>query len=473
MSENELLLSYSVLNDAYQSGLLKQIRGQPAANTAEVASIANPDETYVPIEANASDPKLFSYAMGQDPAILMAKVTTTPGTQPSSCKYTLAAPDASCGKAWKVLSRDIVLKYNGNEVATNPYGVAQVGNMLYIIDYDSRFIYPLGVNELNGLEAGDHELAFPPFDPNTIVPPETTGAGLLANAKGQAIIAVKNGTSTDLYALYTVADLIPYPPVYSDSIMIKVSIGAYGTLSYVAKVADLGRNAQELILLQNISGQPYLFIPALGGPQLAGSTNGGYSKLDKVALNASTLQKTTALKGDTFSTPTTPPTYDIRAIAGAQRTPASNDPVYILTGSMDANYNQKWKLYRTSSNDLFGLNDVTISQAESSRKLVQVAFGDGDPGNYWDIFYEQGNVLAGDRLWFLKGSPIYITSAESYGTPDKLFDTGYGEGKIGGDNVDSVAFVAETMRQAALGVSFKRGLRGVAPTLQLVEEEEK
>jgi hypothetical protein len=471
MAEKELLMAYSVLDDGYQNGLVKQIEGENAAAAAEVVSIANPDETYVPVEANVSDPKVFSYALGQDPAILVAKVTTTPGTQPSSCKYTLAAPEAGCGKKWKVLGRDIVLKYNGVEVATNPYAVAQVGNMLYIVDYDSRYIFRLGVNELNGLPQGaDHTLVFPPFDPNVVVPPATTAAGLPANAKGQAIIAMKNGNTTSLYALYTDADITVYPPVYNASILIKVAVGPYETLTYTEKVDTLGKNAQEIIVLTTYQGTSELLIPALGGGQVAGSTNLGDSELDRVTPNVSPMSTFVLLKGD--ATPATPATYDIRAVAGSGRA-IDSDYDYILTGSMDAAYKQNWRLYKAYNSDMFSLGGKTISQAVSANLLAEVASGTGSPGDYWDILYETGSAPAGDRLWFLRGSPIYITSAKIYGFPDKTFPAGYAAGAIGGDNVDSATLVSETMKQAALGVSLKRGLRGVTPVTPPEEAEEK
>jgi hypothetical protein len=56
----------------------------------------------------------------------------------------------------------------------------------------------------------------------------------------------------------------------------------------------------------------------------------------------------------------------------------------------------------------------------------------------------------------------------------KFFDRGTGAGNIGGINVDSAVLIAETLRQVVLGVSLKRGLRGVsAPAAKAPEEEEK
>ena len=137
--KKKLLMAYSVLNEVYENGFVKQIRGSFASDRGGVLDIDNPDATYVPLHPKMMDPKLLAFAFSQDPMVLLAKLTTTAGTQPSSsCVYDLWAPDAGGGKAWKALARDVVLKdpTSGNTVLTNPYGAAQDGHMLYLIDFD-------------------------------------------------------------------------------------------------------------------------------------------------------------------------------------------------------------------------------------------------------------------------------------------------------------------------------------------------
>jgi hypothetical protein len=470
----ELLMAYSALDALYMNGLIKQIEGEPAADVTEVASITDPDETYVPLGPYDRDPKVFSFAYGQDPAILVAKAVSAAGEQPSSCKYTLAAPEAGGGKKWECLAKDIVLQRNGVDVATNPYGVAQVGNALFLIDYDSRFIYQLGVNELNDLpDKEKHELEYTPFDPNA---GGTSGAGLPALAKGQAIIAARDPAGNPfLFALYTVADITTLPyPTYSLSRLVKIAIDpVYGILSVVGTVDDLAYNAQELIYIESFAGSPGLLIPAQGGPpQYTGYTNGEDSKLQLVRPFASPMTAKDLFKGDPLALP--PTTYDIRALAA----PPDAGPyhiIYLLTGTMDTAYNQNWRLYKTSTASLNRQNVMSLSAAVAGQYITEVAGGTGSPGNYWDIYYENGtgSGSAGDRLWFLRGSPIYITAVDPYGTPNKLFDTGYAQGQIGGINVDSATLVGETMKQAAKGVSLKRGLRGIARVAPPEEAEEK
>jgi hypothetical protein len=468
---NELLMAYSVLDESYQNGLIKKIEGEPAAVVAETDSITDPDETYVPLGPNEGDPKVFSYALGREPAILVARVTTPgPGTQPSSCLYTLAAPEAGCGKAWKVLSRDVVLKSGGAEMASNPYGAAQVGNMLYIIDCDSQKITLLGVNELNGVPAGDHALSFAPFDLGP-----GSDAALPASAKGQAIITVKDGNGNPfLFALFT--DWVPGSPypTHSPSILVKIAVGPYGVLSFVEKIDTLAKNAQELIYIAAFdgTGSPGLLIPCIGGPQQQGATNLDNSKLELVRpfvtpVNPGdpTMNTKTLLKGDN-PVPETP-TWDIRAFAAAPDVVTANT-VFILTGTADASYNQNWRLYGITLTNLRNLTDKALSQATG---LFTVDEDTDSPGYYWDLYYENGTAYTGDRLWFLKGSPIVIGPVNGYSTAaKKTFDTGYAQGQIGGLNVDSATLVSETMKQAALGISLKRGLRGIAPVVPPEEE---
>jgi hypothetical protein len=476
MADNELLMAYSVLDKWYETGLIKQIQGLPAGASSEVSSIENPDETYVPLGPTEGDPKLFTYAYGQDPAILIAKVTTPgPGTQPSTGKYTLAAPDAGGGKAWKILAKDVVLQSTDSsgavtELATNPYGVAQVENKLYIVEYDTPRITILGVNELNGLPPGGHEMSYPYYNMGP-----GSDANLPANAKGQAIIAVEYDGAPYLFALYT----CPNSSVtsgYDNSILVKLSFDNYGMLDHKQTLSTLAFNAQELIYIENFDGAttavPGILIPAIGGSQNYGSTNLDQSKLQVVrpfAGSGSSMTLATLLTGD--ATPVTPATYDIKAVA-APPDIFGLSPIFILTGIMqdNVNYYQNWQLYSTTIVNLRGLNNTPLSAAG----LSPIDSGIGSPGYYWDIYYENGtgSASAGDRLWFLKGSPIVIGPAAGF-TAQKTFEAGYAAGEIGGINVDSAALVSETMKQAAKGLSLKRGLRGIAAALPEEEEEGK
>jgi hypothetical protein len=328
----------------------------------------------------------------------------------------------------------------------------------------------LGANELNDLGPGEHELELLPFDPNK----GTSGANLPADAKGQAIIALKDGAGTPfLFALYTVSDS-NYPPAYSDSILIKMSIDPLtGFLVYEEQISTLAQNAQELIYLNDLDGSPGLLIPAIGGAEQYGATNLDASKLQLVRPFANPMSFKTILQGDN-PTPTTP-TFDIKAVAAAPDS-VSSSPIFILTGSMDANGDQNWRLYATTVSLLKYMTNKALSSAVYDGLIWQSDSGLSTPGNYWDIYYENGTTpgsSAGDRLWFLRGSPIVVGAAPGFPYNPKTFPVGYAQGQIGGLCVASATLVTETVKQAVQGLSLKRGLRGIARRPRRKEAEDK
>jgi hypothetical protein len=172
---------------------------------------------------------------------------------------------------------------------------------------------------------------------------------------------------------------------------------------------------------------------------------------------------TTLIHGDPMGTGGTYSTYDFRAAAAR----FNGNEVYILNGTMNANKNQDWTRYRGDIDALLAITtNPTLTNAVDNEKLVEDSLGLNDPGNQWDVFVESGIDMTGDRLWSLLGSKIEVTGADDCGNDVKTFDQGYGAGEIDGTNVNSVAFIAETLRQAALGLSLKRGLGGgMAPVI--------
>jgi hypothetical protein len=456
-TKKALLAAYSILDELYMNGCVKQIRGRPAYDRGNVLSVSNPRATYVPLAVDMADPKLLPFAFGQDPVVLMPKVLTPVFGEPSTCKYDLWGPDARGGNAWKRLSQDVVLKYGGAVVATNPVALAQAGNKLFLADYDSKKVYIIGANELNGLSPGSHELYYAPFDLSAAEP---SGAGLPTAAKGQDIICMKGPDG----AVYVFALFIDYTPageetpvIWGNSILVMMKVNAGGTLTYITKVS-VGRNAQEIIPVVSDSTSVTLFIPCYGGTQNAGVTNGRASRIDmvKAVFAGNNMTATTLITGDDSGTAGS---QDIRSLAAR----LGGGWLYILSGTMndDAEHTQNWTIYKADLAKLLALTESkTLTQALDTYIMEVVDTGTNDPGFYWDICIEAGIDITGDRLWFLKGSSILITGAEEYNNDVKNFSPGYGVGETGGINVNCVAFIAETLRQAAIGMSAKRGLCG-------------
>jgi hypothetical protein len=464
---NKVLLTYSVLDNVYENGKVQFVEGMEDANssTPTVGTVVNPDDTGVTLATTDADPKMFSYVYNGGARMLLAKVTTTPGVIPSTCTWTLLTVPNPASGGWSTLAQDITLQYNGVNVATNPYGVAQVGEWLYIVDYDSQKIIQLGVDELKKPTTGSIlTLEKAPYDLGP-----GTAAGLSPNAKGQAIIALSDGTTNYLYALYTVTN----NPLVSQSagVLVRMTVnGTTGALTYDTQV-EVGANPQEIVPVTPDEGPTTLLIPAVGGIQKVGSTNGTASNITSVDAFATPWPATAPrlITGD--RTPRPSPAYDIHAIAAPLRG-GDEGVVYILTLEYGVGYNgTDWALYKTTVSNLLSKSQTPISSAGFTR--VEGVVGD-TAGYFWSILYENGTAAANDRLWFFRGSPLLVTPASAYLSPqpaptlaNKYFDTT----DIGGMNVDWADLTSETLSQAAAGVSLKRGFRSVIKAPKAAEEE--
>jgi hypothetical protein len=371
-----------------------------------------------------------------------------------------------------------------NDVATNPYGMAQAGNLLFIVDYDSRKVYLMGANELNRISSGNHILFYDPIDLTAAPNANPKGAGLPNTAKGQDIISMKGPDGT-IYVFALFIDNTSLAATWSTStlVMMKLVIGAdKQALEYVASAPGIGKNAQEIIPVASDDTSLTFLIPCYGGEQKDdGTTNEVESRIDKVKVSFGngSMSVTTLITGDPLPSTTDPITsptaYDIRALAAR----LGGGWLYILCGTMNADYTQNWTIYKADIAKLLAIQPppdpdtpyMTLSGAVAAKIIEDIDWGAGDPGYYWDICIESGIDITGDRLWFLKGSDIRVTGAEEYNDDVKNFNPGYGIGELGGLNVNCAAFIAETLRQAALGLSLKRGLYGsMAPIVSAASQ---
>ena len=355
---NDYRLNYTVLNTLYQSGSLQTVIGGDPGADGNLASIQDPAPTGVAIDANMPDPVVFSYLDPSGPSaalrVLLGKITTgSPPPKPSStCVYTLVAPPGPSAPwdppAQLVLATDVTLVYGGKQVATNPHGIAQAGDYIYIIDYDSQAIVRLGVNELTG--TGFLTIANEPTDlsGDLLIDPDYI-------ARGQAIIALKDGSGNDvIYALFIVSDAAETG--YKNSILVKLSVdSADGALTLEGQV-KVGLNATGIIPVDN-GAISRLLIPAIGGNQQYNAdslpSNGKNSNIMAVdPEDFSTV--VTLLTGDDKPTPpdTAPTAYDIHAVA-ASADPSPNAPAYILTLVYNQALNAaSWRLYSANLNRL-------------------------------------------------------------------------------------------------------------------------
>jgi hypothetical protein len=498
--DKELLLSFTVLNKEYQNPCLRFIRGLPDASSATpptVGTLDNPRNSCVPIRSTVADPKICSYIYNGEARFLMAKtVTPESGHDGENTTWSLlAAPTPPYG-SWAVLARNIVLQYpsrNGAPVATNPYGIAQTRGLLRMIDQASQKIYTVGTDELNDLDDNSRfTLTHEPFDVAAAIV-EAEDEPLPPNAKGQAIISIKDGNGQRyLFVLYNNFSYVKQDEevivTHEPGILVRLKVDEDGVITYYGRVT-VGKNAVEIIPVTKSNGDVYLLIPAIGGPQQGGATNGESSDLCGIAAfgDWSVGIAPRLLMGDESSDPQNP-TYDIRAVAASERV---NGIVYILTGIFNSlNYNGfAYKLYKTTVDQLLAAEEATLSEAEEDDILGIAENGsvispDGtNPYGvfFWDILYETSTDAASDtkdRLHFFKGSALQITPAAAYPSPAPtaiqppsddpapiagegyvLYPLGVRDGRIGGYNIDSVDLTAETLRQYKTDVSLKRSAR--------------
>jgi hypothetical protein len=490
--DKELLAAYTVLDAAYKNAVLRYIPGTAAGAAADLSPTAIEDPaTAVGVPSIAvgaagdPDPVLFTFTVpdaNNEPQvrILLVKVDTPVPGGSSTGRYSVLKPHEPPSGTWETLARDVYLlaKDGSTRVAGNPHALAHTPDGLYIIDYDSQKIWPLGITELDGEidpDGGsvDHELDGVPIDVGAIVP------DFPANAKGQDLVYLRDDDNDDeyLFVLYQV----PNPSVssgYDLSWLVRLKKNASGIFVYDIHT-DVGMNAQAIIPVTGSNGKS-LFVPALGGIQHDGSTNGENSTIHVAApfVAADDFEAEELVKGD--NAPSTPATFDIAAIAASV-----NGTVYILTFTFASGYSAlNWKLYKTTVDQLLDAGDTNLSVLEElpnntnpGRILTVAAQGptggiDGYGGlNYWNIVMENGSAAAGNRLWFRRDG-IQAHDANNYSASPRVFDWGLALGETGGVNINSFDLAAETIRQARAGVSSTRGFKSFKTAAAPTEEEE-
>jgi hypothetical protein len=496
------LLTYTVMEGEYQdgNGKLMNVQGSEDAVPADpsatppvagsVGTVGNPTQSAILIESDKSDPVVFSFVYTNSEGtkelrmLLVTIVTPSPPGVPSTQSFYSLLVMGPNGD-WVEHGTNVELTSGGTKVAKNPHGVAQIGNMLYIIDYDTRMIYLLDGNALYDQKGGTYAVSA--FDIGS-------EAFLPENARGQALIALNNS----LFALYlnSAADGKSHYP----GILVRVEVSGQNntTLNYSAQT-QVGRNPQMIIPINPSSGSPILLIPAIGGMQHdEGVGNYGESNITKVSpfdnwgSAATPILVSNAPSSVPIPEPNTPPavcyTLDIQAIA-ASGDPGGNEIVYILSGIYQGDWDpnppgtitKKYALWKTTVGDLNTLDpNTTVLDAYTDQKL-SLAESCEYPGYFWDIFYENKGTGQVGRLWFLRGSPIIVSEAADYGAGSIFFCRGTAAGQIGGKNVNSVDLTSEAARQVQAAVSLKRGLLAhkpairaakAAPTIAAEEEEE-
>jgi hypothetical protein len=433
----------------------------------------------VEIDPNVPDPVLFSYANTKGGKarlrVVLVKIWSKAGCD-SSCKVSVYVP--SVDGDWISKTEDVTLLYADGSPVRNPHGMADVGDKICFIDYESQKIASVTEDALES--AGD----------GTSLTAETLD---LAddldndpNARGQAIIALGDY----VYALYISANI--KATEFGPSQLVRLSVSGEGTLSYNTKTF-VGKNAQSIIpvLYNNVV---WLLIPAIGGRQLfTGATRGVDSNICVVqAIGAWPEAAEIKVTGDVYPPPAPPPVpgadpdpvpdptaFNIMAVGAGMRGNASK--LFILTQVYtDETASAEWMLYSTTVCGFMKISGTpTLSDAAGlqliDEGMVQAGSAEVENPNpppstftvyystyFWDLVYEQSHREDEDedRLWIALGSPLLVTKPNRYSSPNKPNGPFIMYYCIGGGNVNSLDIPIETMHQSIRKVSLKRGMRG-------------
>jgi hypothetical protein len=494
--KRRLLISYFGHDYQYENGALRAINGKQNANALrfKLGTIGRSKNAQLPMRPEDRNFKNFLYIYQNDIRALFGNVKTEYVEETSiiteKTTFTLYYVPKKSSREWKELARDITLLLPDGvtEVVMNPGGIAQVGDWIYLIDYDSQKIYIIGVNELNGLSDGEHhKLVRAPFDLSA------TPVGQ-PNARGMAIGAARKRAPNPeediqyLYALYN--DLQESETeAYKPSVLVRLTVDGDGDLAYDAQIDDVGLNTPEFSFVNRSSGEKHILVPAIGGMINGGFTNGYVSTIRSVpsfgdwsaVTAAELLTGVTDGAGNKF--------YDIMGISGSPR-PDDNGKVLIVTGYFNTEFytGLKWRFYETTIAKLLDAVDeeLDLESALDMGILTDLEAGEtlspGDKDKPYGVYflnglYETGASPEQDRYWIFRGTELLVTLAGAYGSPGKqgnpyrFFLRGYGVDDMGAENVQSADLVIELTRQVIAGEAYKRSISAL-PVPPPDEEEE-
>jgi hypothetical protein len=478
------LFTYTVMDGTYQKGKLMNIQGLEDAVPGNVGTLGSPKPSKVGLNPGVSNPGAFSFiyegAGNRELRLLIgepADIYTDTGSSFQVCPYTLLKMDPDL-QDWTVLARNIQFINQRNSLywATDPRGLCQIGNMLFILDYETGTIYLLEGDELNGkIQGATYTPQHPPCNVGAV-------AGLPSNAKGQALIALPHeepdgSTHYYLFALFVVGpdDAGEFQP----SILVRLEVGdPQGPSPYSLTCngqTKLGRNAQRIIPISPTNANwPFLLIPASGGIQNI-TPNSGASRISRVPAFGSWQDEGTSILETDYPDRHVPvySTYNIQAIAASTET-SPDALVYILAHIYEEDYQYKqYVLYKTTAGKLAQMQPSTsVADALAQGDLTLVETG-GAPGYCWDIFYANKGQGETGRLWFLRGSTIIVSSGPAYGARSTIFGPGESLGQTGGQIITSADMTGETARQVADEGLSKQGLQGLnSPVLVSSSSEE-
>lgn len=498
MSELHVFITTTNGNGDYLEFKLMFSAGKQNAGPGYVGTITSPEPVKnITFPPTLTDPVFFSYPYNSEEGTaivrgISAKIISEGGDIPSSCTLELLELPDPATNEWTTLSTgDITLKHptTGVDIFTNPQGIAIIGGYIFGLDYDSRLLTILGVNELVN-KSGNYTVQTVPYDMSEVIGDE--------NARVRAVIAL----GSKLYSLfinYYEEEEDPEEWAHSKGYITRFDVS--GTALSNSMMSTVGKNPQEVVPGIDEDENVQLFIPAIGGEQLTDdadtiATNGIESNICVLpAEGAWAGSAPVLLTGDTHGAGLAT-AYDIHDLGIVARN--GDSPVFILTamyGGADY-YQLYYRIYLSTVNKMLSLRTTlpdlppTLSEAAASGAITVIDEGVilTDKVNPVGLYHPSINIIQHptdpekDLVVLCTGSTILITRVLAYGSrtakeapeppePSSAKDTTpeppYSKNNpytifanAGGVNMNSIDITRESLYQAERkNISLKHGGR--------------
>ncbi|MDR0548584.1 MAG: hypothetical protein LBI10_04130 [Deltaproteobacteria bacterium] len=424
---------YAGMTSAYNDGKIGRVSGTSAASASVGADFSV-------LDSSSTDPRLVSFPNKAGALrVLLCNRGGAPGSPGTGTNWVLNPSSLTAAEYGGSFSPPAGIA--GLTVA-NVYGAVQSpvnSDYLYIIDYDTASIYCLNLvarptpppaQPIYTLTRGIN----PVYAFNKYSSDDYTLAGVDIIAVGGYV-----------YALFT-ASQDAYSGPYLNSYVCKFQPQANGTLLKVdeANWPTVGGNALSLNYAKftrqgAASESEYLFIPAIGGMQKAGSGNGAASVVDVVDITGGTTLAKKPFSA-LYGTYPTSGTQDFHGLAVSQ----DGSTLLVLTCVYATNYSgTNWRLSRGTAEQL--VNYSESSTTHSVEDLTPSAYEDNSPGYFWAVALAEGTSDSGGTAILARGFTgdtnfdsgvgLSLNPAASYFTTPKNFSS---SDLYGASNVDGV-----------------------------------
>lgn len=371
MTVSNTKMGYGITDTNYTVGAVGEItdNGNPASNPTIVKEVV----TQIGTNNLSGDPRVLGFRHGANERALVVSYRYS-GWTPLAPEFLICDPAQKTGGKWNVVK---TLSHSDWSQLSNPYGVAALGNNLFVADYDNACIARIDMTNNAYSQTTPLFFPFPAITYNSITYQSHCASIGLASVGGSIRLVALFNHSANSYQNYLPSTLAFVNP--ND-----------GTATYLGPTAanpsadGLNKNAVGM----TVTGG-YAYVSSYGGMQQGGGNEN--SKLEIVQLAA---------------TPGITRTYTVAATGGLGDfvgTAISPDGsiAYVLSASYTTSYTQyNWRVYRATAATLQNGTGLRPDIGPVLYGMEPPAAGSGYPGVTWMV------ALESSRLWFVCGDRI-------------------------------------------------------------------